>query len=116
MVCRELGFSGGTAFRNANYGEGSGQIWLDNVECVGTESTLTACSSNELGDVNCLHREDAGVSCGNIAYVHYWNVHILLCDVYHANFQLLIYAHVIISLMWWFDTTYNVIFIFSLNN
>ncbi|XP_062612840.1 scavenger receptor cysteine-rich type 1 protein M130-like [Saccostrea cucullata] len=63
VVCRMLGRSGGTAVDEASYGEGSGQIWLDDVNCSGTESSLMECSKPPFGSHNCGHGEDAGVSC-----------------------------------------------------
>ena len=43
--------------------DGSGQIWLDNVQCRGTETRLIDCPRNALGSHNCAHFEDAGVRC-----------------------------------------------------
>ena len=43
--------------------DGTGQIWLDEVECLGTESNIFQCGNMGLGVHNCEHREDAGVSC-----------------------------------------------------
>uniref|UniRef100_A0A3B4BDF7 Soluble scavenger receptor cysteine-rich domain-containing protein SSC5D n=1 Tax=Periophthalmus magnuspinnatus TaxID=409849 RepID=A0A3B4BDF7_9GOBI len=45
------------------FGGGEGDIWLDNVECAGNESTLTQCAHNPIGDHNCGHGEDTGVIC-----------------------------------------------------
>ena len=42
---------------------GVGQIWLDNVQCRGTETRLIDCPANALGSHNCGHIEDAGVRC-----------------------------------------------------
>ena len=42
---------------------GAGQIWLDNVQCRGTETRLIDCTANPLGIHNCVHGEDAGVRC-----------------------------------------------------
>ena len=42
---------------------GAGQIWLDNVQCRGTETRLIDCPANALGSHNCVHFEDAGVRC-----------------------------------------------------
>ncbi len=43
--------------------DGTGQIWLDNVNCRGTETRLIDCPANALGSHNCVHAEDAGVNC-----------------------------------------------------
>ena len=66
VVCRELGYGKAAAMICcAFYGEGSGQIWLDNVNCVGTEQAITDCSHNgwEHHDSYCYHGEDASVRC-----------------------------------------------------
>lgn len=39
-------------------------IWLDNLGCIGYESDISQCRSNEWGRHNCGHHEDAGVKCG----------------------------------------------------
>ena len=55
-------YSGGTAIYSG-FTDGTGQIWLDDVRCRGTESRLIDCDANPLGQNNCLHSEDAGVRC-----------------------------------------------------
>ena len=38
VVCRQLGFgSSGRAIGSAGFGQGSGSIWLDNIQCIGNE-------------------------------------------------------------------------------
>ena len=64
VVCTELGFyKAVAASRWAFYGQGSGQIWLDNLLCVGTEVTIGNCLHNGWGSHNCAHYEDASASC-----------------------------------------------------
>lgn len=56
-------YPGAIAFQRARFGQGTGQIVLDNVQCTGTEVTLISCQNNGLGNHNCVHAEDAGVRC-----------------------------------------------------
>ena len=64
VVCRKLGFNstGATALSNAEYGSSSGPIYLDNVQCDGSESSLEYCD-HSLEIDQCDHSQDAGVSC-----------------------------------------------------
>ena len=38
-------------------------IYIDNVQCNGSESHLEECPSSDVGDHDCSHSADAGVSC-----------------------------------------------------
>ena len=63
VVCKQLGYSGGSVRNNAFYGEGVGIILLDDVECIGNESHLFNCKHHTIEESDCGHEEDAGVTC-----------------------------------------------------
>ena len=65
VVCRQLGlpYLNAVAVGSAEFGRGSGKIWLDDVGCSGSESNLGQCSHQDWGSHNCGHDEDAGVRC-----------------------------------------------------
>ncbi|XP_038048478.1 deleted in malignant brain tumors 1 protein-like isoform X2 [Patiria miniata] len=64
VVCHQLGFfEASAAHQHAGYGQGTGPIFLDNVQCRGDETDIMLCQHNGIGLNNCGHSEDAGVSC-----------------------------------------------------
>ena len=56
-----------TAHSNAQFGQGTGPIHLDDVACSGQEDTLTSCTFDS-NTADCFHSEDAGVSCLDCMY------------------------------------------------
>ena len=70
VVCRQLGYDYASSYyHSAYFGEGSGNIWLDDVTCWGYESELIQCSTNGVGDHNCGHYEDVSVKCYRKYYI-----------------------------------------------
>ena len=68
VACRQLGYAGtASAHTRATFGEGTGQIWMDDVRCAGDEERLADCEFRGWGSHNCRHSEDAGASCGAAA-------------------------------------------------
>ena len=64
VICRMLGYSGATSVHGrARHGEGSGKIWLDDVNCDGGEKDIEDCRNVNWGQSNCGHNEDASVIC-----------------------------------------------------
>jgi len=65
VVCRMLGLGDAEeVFMGGHFGSGSGQIWLDQVECSAQDQNLATCLFEGFGVHDCTHKEDAGVRCG----------------------------------------------------
>ena len=68
VVCRQLGFPDAQRAVSAtdHFSTGDGPIFLDDVECSGSESQLSDCSHRGWNVNNCGHSEDAGVICSQL--------------------------------------------------
>ena len=84
VVCRELGFPGAISYSCcAAFGQGSGHIWLDDVQCTGRESSLSSCFHRNRRrpflyyQYRCSHSQDAGVFC-QCEYIY---IYIILHDI-----------------------------------
>jgi len=53
----------GTFIGNA-FGPGTGEIWFDDVQCVGNETSIADCVHNGWNVTDCDHDEDVSVLCG----------------------------------------------------
>ena len=64
VVCQQLAYSGADAFYySAYFGQGTGNIWMDNVQCTYSDTCLGNCTFNGFGNHNCQHSEDVSVNC-----------------------------------------------------
>jgi lysyl oxidase-like protein 2/3/4 len=65
VICRQLGFDGVERVLHSghSYGQGTGEIWMDGLQCTGRESKLASCHFNGFGRHDCHHIEDAAVIC-----------------------------------------------------
>ncbi|KAJ8034474.1 Galectin-3-binding protein [Holothuria leucospilota] len=65
VVCRQLGYNAAYAApKDAFFGEGSGSIWGEVIQCTGEETSISRCSYRYPAPDYCYHRSDAGVVCG----------------------------------------------------
>ena len=53
-------------YLGAQFGRGTGPIWMNNVSCKGNETRLQDCEHNSFSVQNCHHGEDAGVICSGM--------------------------------------------------
>ncbi|XP_058552037.1 putative DMBT1-like protein [Neofelis nebulosa] len=75
VVCRQLGCGWAvSALGKAHFGPGSGDIFLDNVQCSGMERSLGQCAHSGWSEHNCGHHEDAGVICSVIQPCLPWGI------------------------------------------
>ena len=62
VVCHQLGCRGVVeAVGSARFREGSGQIWLDSVNCSRAKAALWDCLAGSWGLHDCGRKEDTGV-------------------------------------------------------
>lgn len=64
VVCRQLGCGDARpALPGLKFGENTGRILLDNVQCQGDEAFLWECENPGWGVHNCTHQQDVIVLC-----------------------------------------------------
>jgi len=71
------------------YGGGFGKVWLDDLNCTGTETSLADCTHNGWGDHDCAHYKDVSVRCGT-PHEQYGNLS--LC-VFYCSKPLCVYMY-----------------------
>ncbi|XP_029108100.1 lysyl oxidase homolog 3A-like isoform X1 [Scleropages formosus] len=88
VLCRQLGFVSATGWtHSAKYGKGTGQIWLDNVQCSGSEKGVEFCESRGWGNSDCTHDEDAGVVCKDERLPGFVDSNVIEMQVDENHFQ-----------------------------
>ena len=65
VACNQLGYTyvNVADMYQVPLGTDEHPIWLDNVVCDGTETTLSECAANDWNVNDCTHYEDVGISC-----------------------------------------------------
>ncbi|XP_060690401.1 deleted in malignant brain tumors 1 protein-like [Hemiscyllium ocellatum] len=68
VVCKQLTCGSAQSVEPpATFGSGSGQIWLDDVNCRLHDTFLWQCPSSPWGKHNCNHQEDVGIICSELS-------------------------------------------------
>ncbi len=84
--------------RVATFGQGTGEILLDNLMCVGTEATLFDCPHNGVGIDNCAHSEDAGAVCAGSSCKDNFTITVM----YYTLIRFIFQQHVLMETFdWW---------------
>ncbi|XP_050395591.1 deleted in malignant brain tumors 1 protein [Patella vulgata] len=68
VICRMLNLTTDKVIARGGdfFPRGKGKIWLDEIDCIGNESSIDQCGHKPWGDSDCHHEEDAGVVCGSV--------------------------------------------------
>ncbi|VDH99035.1 Hypothetical predicted protein [Mytilus galloprovincialis] len=89
VICRMLGFEteNVTVYANATFGNGSSNIMMDNLKCIGNETHIAACSFTGWGKHKCQHNQDVSISCGQtpLRLVNGTRHSVGRLEVYHNN-------------------------------
>ncbi|XP_071150206.1 uncharacterized protein [Mytilus edulis] len=66
VACRQLGYCSGEALPSNLVDDGNGTIWLDDINCSGSEHKLINCTYS-IDTSHCSHWYDVGIDCFNCA-------------------------------------------------
>lgn len=59
----DINFRYAKVLPGAHFGQGSTNILMDKLSCVGTETDISYCNFGGWENTNCTHNHDVGVSC-----------------------------------------------------
>lgn len=80
VLCRQLGFEEGNTDNWADYGTGTGPVYMDSLKCDSSESSILQCDNagwNNAGRHCSNHKTDAKAKCeGPGMFVLYTNLYI----------------------------------------
>ncbi|NWI99957.1 DMBT1 protein, partial [Crypturellus undulatus] len=94
VVCQQLGCGNAlSALGNAHFSPGSGDIFLDDVQCHGNESYLWQCSHGGWSVHDCGHKEDASVLCSDILGMNKPDLYLPICALVSEDQPQLRLAH-----------------------
>ena len=65
VACQMMNFNGSLSadFEYEENKENEGQVWLNNMNCTGNETSLLSCIHGGLGSHDCKGKRKAGVKC-----------------------------------------------------
>ena len=86
--------SDATAFTNANFGQGTLPILLDDVACTATQPRLVDCSYDS-NTADCTHSRDAGVRCVSreLYSQKHLDIHYILTTTLSALYSMYSWQH-----------------------
>jgi hypothetical protein len=86
VVCRQLGYAGAMNVF-PSFAPGKGQIWLDDIRCIGNETNLDMCGHNGWSKHDCNHSKDATAVCDICTYIECYTME------YHTRYLYSIYVY-----------------------
>ncbi|XP_033101733.1 coagulation factor V-like [Anneissia japonica] len=73
VICKMLGFQETDSNQCCkSFGPGSGNIFIDDLECLGHEDSLEQCRHSGWGEHNCNHQDDVGIICKRNYFLNFF--------------------------------------------
>ncbi len=76
VTCQQIGYKHGQVLTYAGHHtssipKGDGPIWIDDISCDGTETSIDMCMTKNWGDHDCRHSEDVILKCTPSSNIHF---------------------------------------------